>query len=277
MFYDREDCTKVSFFPDVYGTPSGVFVFKNFFSDEQCKIVEDFLDREYTSGQHSETLIGWYAKRVSPYIPNIIDIWEPLSEMLYPEFVIHPTTTCLVISAPDDEGMFAHSDSPGKNMCSMLTQVDSWKTCCELDYGLVAYFGDFEGGEIYYPMINPDGSKKDVPGGDVLTYKPQRGDVVIHGAFDTHTHGVRPVTSGTRYAYANFVLKPEMNPGTFHNYKTPEYFAQIGDKSDETIYNWDTPLKENPQFTKDRIKMMQESGLEGKELAEAFPFDHDRS
>lgn len=275
MFYDRPDCIKLSFFPDDYGTPSGVFVFKNFFSEDQCKLVEDFLSDKYDKGAHEDTLMSWYAKRVTPPIPGIIDIWEALSELIYPEFVIHPAITALAISAPDDEGMFAHSDSPGKNMCNMLTQVDIWKTCCELDYGLIAYFGNFEGGEIYYTNINPDGTKRETEGGEVLTYKPERGDVVIHGAFNPHTHGVRPVTSGVRYAFSNFVLKPEANPGTFYNYKTPEYYAQIGDKSKERIKDWSTPLKENPQFSKERIKMMQASGLEGAALAEAFPFEHE--
>ena len=34
MFYDREDCIKASFFPDDYGTQSGVFIFKGFYTDE---------------------------------------------------------------------------------------------------------------------------------------------------------------------------------------------------------------------------------------------------
>lgn len=275
MFYDRPDCTTLSFFPDDYGTQSGVFVFKNFFSDEECKTVEDFLDNA-EDGQHPDTLINWYAKRSTKPIPGVINIWEKVSDIIYPEFVIHPAVNALAIKAPDDEGMFAHSDSPGKNMCGLLTQVDIWKTCCELDFGLIAYFGNFEGGEVYYPKINPDGSRKsDGDSEEMLTYKPERGDVVIHGAFDPHTHGVRPVTSGRRYAYTNFVLKPEVNPGTFYNYKTPEYYNQIGDKSMARIREWGTPLKENPQFSPERIKMMQESGLEGQALAEAFPFDHE--
>lgn len=277
MFYDREDCIKLSFGPDPYGTPSGVFVFENFFSDEQCKTVEDFLDKNYSNFHYKDTLISWYANRITPPIPGIIDIWESLSELLYPEFVMHPSVSALAIAGPDDEGMFAHADSPGKNMCSSLTQNDLWKTCCELDYGLITYFGNFEGGEIFYTMINPDGSTKQYSGGEMLTYKPKRGDVVIHGAFDPHNHGVKPVTSGKRYAYSNFVLRPEVNPGTFYNYKTPEYYNQIGNKSSENIMNWARPLKENPQFSRERIKIMQESGLEGKALAKAFPFDHDNN
>lgn len=276
MFYDRPDCTTLSFFPDDYGTPSGVFIFKNYFSDEECTAIETFLDSS-DNGNYDDTLINWYAKRLSKPVPFILNYWEKISDILYPEFVIHPQTTLLIIKSPDDEGMFTHSDSPGKNMCSHLSQVDTWKTCCELDYGLVAYFGNFEGGEIFYPNINKDGTRKEGEGNpeDCLVYKPSRGDVAIHGAFTPHAHGVRPVSSGRRYAYANFVLKPENNPGSFYNYKTPEYYKQVGDGSPKYLSDWNIPLKENPQFTEERIKAMQASGLEGVELVKAFPYDHE--
>lgn len=274
MFYERPDCTTLAFIPDQYGTPSGVFLFKNYFTDEECKIVEDFLEDKGNS-KYKDTLISWYAKRVSPPIPGILKIWEKASDLIYPSHVIHPCLSVLMIQAPDDEGMFEHSDSPGKNMCSHLSQVDVWKTCCELDYGLVAYFGDFEGGETYYVGINPDGTEKTEYNGPVLEFKPERGDLVIHGAFSKHAHGVKPVTAGRRYAFANFVLRPEDNPGTFYNYKTPEYYAQVKDGSPAALQEWVTPLKENPQFTEERIRTMQASGLEGVALAEAFPFEHD--
>jgi hypothetical protein len=277
MFYDREDCTKLSFFPDQYGTPSGVFLFKGYFTDEECKIVEDAMEHQRTDDDvYEETLIDWYSDKLSPQIPGLFRLWEKCSELLYPEYVIHPQNNVLVIRAEMKQGMFIHSDSPGKDMCHRLSQVDVWKTCCELDYGLVAYFGDFEGGEIFYPNIKADGTKKDPSvDSEILEYKPQRGDLVIHGAFDPHAHGVREVTKGSRYAFSNFVLKAEDNPGTFHNYKTPGYYERIGDKSPQHLSDvWMHPLKPNPQFSPERIAMMKASGLEGIPLAEAFPFDH---
>jgi hypothetical protein len=279
MFYDREDCTKVSFFPDNYGTPSGVFLFKGFYTDEECKIIEDALKDYKYDQKYEETLISWYADKLSPPILGLHKLWEKASEMLYPEYVIHPQNNVLVISEQMKQGMFIHSDSPGKGECHRLSQVDVWKTCCELDYGLVAYFGDFEGGEIFYTNIKSDGTKRDPSvDSEILSIKPERGDLVVHGAFDPHAHGVKEVTKGVRYAFSNFVLKAEDNPGTFYNYKTPEYYAQIAEASKGTFQEfqdiWMQPLKENPQFSKERIKEMKASGLEGIELAEAFPFDH---
>jgi hypothetical protein len=202
-------------------------------------------------------------------------IWEKASELLYPEYVMHPQANVLIITPEMNEGMFTHSDSPGKGECHRLSQVDVWKTCCELDFGLVAYFGDFEGGEIFYVNIDSDGNKSDgVRDNNRLVIKPERGDLVIHGAFNPHAHGVMPVTSGVRYAFSNFVLKAEDNPGTFYNYKTPEYYEQIKDKDsmnlDQFIGAWMQPLKENPQFTKELIHKYQSSGLEGEALSEAF-------
>jgi|GEM_PF-2076919 len=275
MFYDKENCIKASFFPDDYGTPSGVFVYKGFFTDEECTTIEDALRDYDLSGNYTDTLINWYANKVSPPLKELHPLWEKASELLYPEYVMHPQANVLVIVPEMNEGMFTHSDSPGKGECHRLSQVDVWKTCCELDYGLVAYFGDFEGGEIFYVNIDKDGNRHDgVSREDALTIKPERGDLVIHGAFNPHAHGVMPVTSGRRYAFSNFVLKAEDNPGTFYNYKTPEYYEQIKDKDtmtlDDFISSWMRPLKENPQFTRELIHKYQSSGLEGEALSEAF-------
>lgn len=275
MFYDRKDCIKASFFPDNYGTPSGVFIFKGFYNDEECKIVENALKDYKYDQKYEETLISWYADKLSPPIEGLHKLWTKASEMLYPEYVIHPQNNVLVISEHMNQGMFTHSDSPGKGECHRLSQVDVWKTCCELDYGLVAYFGNFEGGEIFYTNIDKDGNKNEAVGEENrLTIKPERGDLIVHGAFDPHTHGVEKVTSGVRYAFSNFVLKAEDNPGTFHNYKSPEYNAQIKEAYDGDFEHfqrvWMLPLKQNPQFTPELIKKYQASGLEGPELSSKF-------
>jgi hypothetical protein len=273
MFYDREDCIKASFFPDDYGTQSGVFIFKGFFTDEECKTVEDELKDYNMQDKYKDTLISWYENKVSPPLNSIHPLWEKASELLYPEYVMHPQGNVLIITPEMNEGMFTHSDSPGKGECHRLSQVDVWKTCCELDFGLVGYFGDFEGGEIFYVNIDKGGNRRDaVSEADRLTIKPERGDLVIHGAFAPHAHGVLPVSSGKRYAFSNFVLKAEDNPGTF--YKTPEYFEQIKDKDSLTLIEfvniWMRPLKENPQFTREKIDLYQSSGLEGEALSEKF-------
>lgn len=274
-FYDRADCITLSPYVDQYGTKSGIFLFKKFFDENLIADITEFLDtQDKESLENPLNLIGWYEGRYTGLPPRLIEAWEAISELLYPEWVIHPSAAILK-SKPGDRGMFVHSDSPGKGMCHLLSQTDTYKTCCELDYGVVAYFGNFEGGEIFYPDINPDGTKKDEwqlidKNSSSFEYKPENGDLVIHCAFDPYSHGVREVTKGIRYAFSNFSLKAKDNPGSFYNYKTKEYYEQIGDKNEQSIKKWLEPLKWNPQFSPEAVKKMQESGLEGIKLSEAF-------
>jgi hypothetical protein len=274
FFYDRPDCLNLSPYTDAYGTKSGVFIFKKYLDEDLVKSVEDFLNAEQAEILESPlNLIDWYEGKFTGLPPRLIDVWESLSELIGPTWVMHPSASILK-TKPGDNGMFVHSDSPGKGQCHLLSQTDTYKTCCELDYGVVAYFGDFEGGEVFYPDINPDGTVKNaqqlIDNSPCLEYKPEKGDVVVHCAFDPYSHGVREITSGIRYAYSNFSLKAIDNPGTFHNYKTPEYYEQIGDRTEATVIKWLNPLKWNPQFTPEAVKEMQESGLKGPELAANF-------
>jgi len=271
VFYDKEECTTLVSSIDEYGTKTGVFVFKKIIPQHILDAVDEQLkEEENIVNIYKDTLIDWYAEKTTRPINNVIDIWEYISELIYPEYVIHPSRNFLKVK-PGDGGMFVHSDSPGKGACHLLSQPDVFQTCCEIDYGLVAYFGDFEGGAVFYPNLNPDGTKKhDNFDGPCFEYQPEKGDVVIHGAFSDYSHGVREVTSGVRYAFSNFVLKAEDNPGTFYNYKTKEYYNQIGDKSMEYELSWMKPLKQNPQFTEEKIRAMQSSGLKGKDLANEF-------
>jgi hypothetical protein len=72
----------------------------------------------------------------------LIEVWEKVSELIGPDWVIHPSASILT-SKPGDKGMFVHSDSPGKGQCHLLSQTYTYKTCCELDYGIVILFWKF--------------------------------------------------------------------------------------------------------------------------------------
>lgn len=269
-FYDREDCITLSPYIDEYGTKSGIFVFKNFIKQEYVEKIEKQLSEQKVDFEKS--LLSWYKDKISPGVDGLIDVWEQIGDLLYPNWVIHPQNSFITLN-PGDDGMFIHSDSPGKNACHLLSQMDIWSTCCLLDYGVIAYFGDFEGGEVFYPGINKDGTvKTDMDGNtdDCLEYKPESGDLVIHSAFQPYSHGVREVKSGTRYAFSNFCIKAKDNPGSFYNYKTKEYYEQIKNKTEEDLSNWIMPLKINPQFTDEKISIYKESGLEGDDLAKKF-------
>lgn len=273
MFQDRQDCVTLSPYTDAYGTRSGIFLFQNIFPQDLIIHIENELSKIEHNPKYEDTLINWYSEKISPPVSRSIEVWEIISQIIGPEWVIHPQNNFLVVR-PGDNGMFIHSDSPGKGMCNLLSQVDVWSTCCELDYGVVAYFGDWEGGAIFYPHINPDGTVKDLPDdGPCFEYTPQKGDLVIHSAFYPYQHGVREVVSGVRYAFSNFSLKAIDNPGTFYNYGTAEYYDQIKDKTPKDLIEWMQPLIPNPQFSEEKIKEIQSAGLEGEQLSDKF-FKH---
>lgn len=254
MFQDRPDCIKLA---------DKVFVFKKILNPELVKQITEEMDSRSFKGSYpyEETVVEWYYDKVTPIPNGLLNIWEQISELIYPEYIIHPSTNLLAVR-PGDNGMFCHTDSPGRGCELMLTQPDVWSTCCIIDWGVVGYFGEFEGGAVYYPKIWPDGTVKsdtdqmnqDLP---CLEYTPEPGDVVIHGSCSPYDHGVREVTSGTRYAFSNFSLKREENPGSFYTYRTPEYFEVLGNRTFDDLHKWMTPLFESE--TVKRIRNEKES------------------
>lgn len=66
-----------------------------------------------------------------------------------------------------------------------------------IKYGAVLYLNDdYEGGEIYYPNLG-------------IEIKPEAMSLVLHSSNMTHSHGVKPVTKGTRYSLTTFLRLPQ--------------------------------------------------------------------
>jgi hypothetical protein len=60
-------------------------------------------------------------------------------------------------------------------------------------YGVVLYLNDdYLGGEIFYPNIG-------------LEFKPEAYSLVLHPAHEAYRHGVKEVSSGTRYSMTSFI------------------------------------------------------------------------
>lgn len=212
--------------PNLIQVAPKVWIYKNFIPAEVVKQINDqMVEKAEIIGEEWKTTmthaIDWYTDKSGPVILQLRDIWAQASELIAPEYIIHPNECLLVFSEGDE--MFIHSDSPGEEMASELTQHDRWNTCCVLHYGLCIYFGDFEGGEVFYPNISSEGVVVGLEGNEKCLEVPvEPGDLVIHGALEDYAHGVRKVTKGSRYTFSNFVLPKEKNPGTFPNYGTPE-------------------------------------------------------
>ena len=85
-FYDRPDCIKLSSYTDAYGTPSGIFLFKNIIPEDLMLDLEKELDgQDYRdSFKYEGTLISWYANKMAPRPKRLLEFWEFVSELLYP-------------------------------------------------------------------------------------------------------------------------------------------------------------------------------------------------
>lgn len=249
MFYDN---------PNVEQLSRKVFIYRNFIDEETCSQIEEQMkpwENYVKDAFFSDHLIDWYHGKISPRITQLYDVWCKIGDLLLPEYCIHPQMALLTTQAGDE--MFIHSDSPGEEMAEDLTAEDRWNTCCVLHYGAIVYFGDFEGGEVFYPHVRNDGTwvGDNIPlkEGNELRVKPNRGDLIIHGAHNDYSHGVHAITSGTRYAFSNFVLPVEKNPGTFPTYGTKEN----QERWERSVDEWMTPINfkwEAPDSLKEKME-----------------------
>jgi hypothetical protein len=209
--------------PNIIQLAPKIFHYPNFFNKEDLDLVDKIIasgeiqEKQHPLEEKAEEL-GRDEINFRPTTESFAlkPIWDKISEFLYPEYVIHPQLHLLKYGV--GSFMEAHCDSPGEGHHDHLTIEDSWKTCTMLSWGVCGYFGEWEGGEIYYPQHDVEVSVK-------------AGDLVIHGALSDYMHGVKPITSGTRYVFSNFSLAANKNPGTFPNYKTDEYYEAIKDLS----------------------------------------------
>lgn len=212
--------------PNITKLDEKIFLYKNFIPQEKVSEINKYISEKVSLNHYFEEIQFGLTEATF----ELHEVWEGISELLYPEYVIHPILSLLHFK--EDKEMLPHCDSPGEGNHESLTVPDLWATCCLLSWGAIVYFGDFTGGEVYYPKQ-----------GIEIAVEP--GDLVIHGALDDCLHGVKKVLTGNRYAFSTFSLPAEKNPGTFNNYKTPEYYEDIKD-----LKSWLTPLKPNEHILK---------------------------
>jgi hypothetical protein len=241
--------------PKVEQVAEQVWIYRGFITPEENENIMRLMREHEATYKDSkdafvfrDQYIDWYKDKTGPSMPELKPIWDRLSMMLYPEHYIHPQLFVNVMR-PGDEGMFVHADSPGMNMEHDLTQLDRWSTCCRLSHGVVAYMGDYEGGEIFYPNIEADGRIKDRPGDpdDCLQVDVRPGDVAIHGATHPWEHGVRKITSGIRFAYSNFCMEKEHAPGTYELFDPSKHPFMTDPKE---IINWNNTVYPETTFCK---------------------------
>ena len=145
MFTDNPNLTQLG---------EKAFVYKNFIDQKTVEKINNFYDNQPRENfNYPDHPIEWYADKVSRNSNQLIDVWNKVSDFLYPDHVIPPTLSLLIME-PGDEPMFVHSDSPGEGNHDKLISDDGYDTCPLKTWGIVVYFGDFEGGEIFYPNFD---------------------------------------------------------------------------------------------------------------------------
>jgi hypothetical protein len=252
--------------PNIEQIAEEIWIWRNFVSEEENALITNLMkeyEKQFEDGQeafrYEGHAIDWYKNKTGPLMVELKPIWDRISELLYPEHYIHPQLFVQVMR-PGDKGMFIHADSPGMNMEHHLTQLDRWSTCCRLSHGIVTYFGDYTGGEIYYPNIEKDGSKKNKPEDpdDCLVVDVKPRDFVIHGALHPWEHGVRTVSGGKRYAYSNFCMEKEHAPGTFELFN-PDKHPHMKDAAE--ILDWVATVYPETTFCKKKCICGQSADL----------------
>ena len=111
MFYDNPNCKNLSPWVDDYGTKSGIFVFKKAISDDLIKLVEeDARNVEEKNISYENGLISWYEDKALDPMVNLVYVWDEISNLIGPEYVIHPMSNLLRIKT-NHEGYYKDSDT----------------------------------------------------------------------------------------------------------------------------------------------------------------------
>lgn len=171
-----------------------IFVYKNFLSEKELEEYNNEIlkikDDEWISSEWSldpERELMWYSKKNN----KLLDLREKISDLLSDDLFLGNADFFIKIAKGGTWG--AHSDNYDfKFMINKSMQYKDGDNFYEQDvpfYGLIVYFNDFEGGEIYY-------TEQDIE------YKPSAGDLIIHSADDLCTHLVKEVKSEARYSFS---------------------------------------------------------------------------
>ena len=197
MFYDDPSIVKIK--------DEGVWVGKNFVSDEDCNAiidrVESFTEKDWLDGwaRHQGTLFytnepssekpiaEWWNDKVSPpvLIPAINTINTKLKDLFTPELIFLPEYK--VVRLRPGQNMKSHRDnrSADNNLQPDVKQEFTIKCAYTI------YLSEFKGGQINYPELD-------------YTHTPVPGDIVIHSG--KVLHEVFDVLENNRYTITGWLL-----------------------------------------------------------------------
>lgn len=174
-----------------------IFLYRNFLSEEESDHIVNFLENLDESNWHFDTLPDRVEKfKLAHEVDLLKPVREKISFLLDKDFFMGKKTIAIRMTKGMSWGI--HSDVHRFNDVKQKsmeyiegTPFDEYPLTF---FGTVVYLNQFDGGEIIYPGQN-------------IEIKPNKGDLVIHGAYDSCAHGVKPVLSDKRYTYSSFIFK----------------------------------------------------------------------
>lgn len=170
-----------------------IYLYKNFLSIEEYTKMHEYCISLPEEQWKFQTKHDWFKDKVSYPTNKLLFLYDRLTDLVSPDYTLLPSLNLRRLRTGEE--MYLHSDNLTDTNKSNYKKEDH-----TIEYGIVVYFNNnYEGGEIYYPQKE-------------LTYRPNAGDLVIHGAQKDCEHKVNQVISGTRYSYSNFIF-PTNSPG----------------------------------------------------------------
>jgi len=185
-------------FPDSFEQlGEDIYVYRNFISWEELKTINDLiLSLNEEEWIHDESIFGMLWNKISSPHKELQFMRERIIDLLPEGLYLGHSTAFTRLFTDDFWGPHAdaHDFYPIREKAAQLKENEPFIWADNEKWGLVVYFNEFEGGEIYYPHQN-------------IEYKPNPGDLVIHSAEENCLHGVKPVKSKVRYSHSNHLFE----------------------------------------------------------------------
>jgi hypothetical protein len=189
-----------------------IFVYKHFMSDEECEsIMKDILSlpEDVWQTPFLATAKDYFISEEQT--ESIRAVKKRIASLMLDECYATPGGRASKLLKGASRRPHADIDQfkEVEHESRIYKEGDDFDLADLITHGTIIYFNDFEGGEVYYPEQND------------LQYKPEKGDLVIHGAQNKCKHGVDEVLSDVRYfSVGHFFKHVKVSKG--HNFrKTP--------------------------------------------------------
>lgn len=179
--------------PNYYQVEENIHVIKNFTTQDErdwfVSIAESKTDEEWDKDKRE-----WWNKKIA-YVgddnlvnPILQDVLKRIRDLFDDDKEEKWSIGGMlaVHRMKPGEKMFSHSDNP--------SGTDG--TTNYVQFGMVLYHNDFNGGEIKYDNLG-------------IVYKPEAGDLLMHPGTTKYTHSTLPVLDGpNRYISTTFAFDP---------------------------------------------------------------------